>query len=144
MNSDVIQLIIAKAGELVGDYLKIETEARITNGNVSICIIEEDGTVHGKLYGENKIKNRDTYRIAWIKASQVWITGIKTGEYEKLVFNNQIDEHQFGISRPDLIGWEGGQPVLLKDGTRLSIAFSGFTGKTDLEIVQRAIAELGV
>jgi hypothetical protein len=76
-----------------------------------------------------------------MKASQVWITGIKTGEFEKLVFNKEIDEESFGIRRPDYIGWVGGQPLSLKDGTKLSIGFSGFRSATDLEIVIKALSE---
>jgi glc operon protein GlcG len=118
------------------------SDASISGGNVAICIIEDDGTVHGKMYGENKIKSREIFKIAWTKASQVWITGMKTGDYEKMVFNDQVDERKFGISRPDLIGWEGGQPVTLKDGTVLSVGFSGFRGTSDLEIVTKAVEQL--
>jgi hypothetical protein len=70
----------------------------------------------------------------------VHITGYPTGEFERLAFNNQIDESQYKIRRPDFIGWQGGQPLVLKDGTRLSAAFSGFRGIMDLEIVTRALA----
>jgi glc operon protein GlcG len=74
-----------------------------------------------------------------MKASQVWITGMKTGEFEKKVFNNELNEKTFGIRRPDFIGWEGGQPVKLADGTILSIGVSGFRSISDLEIVVKAI-----
>jgi uncharacterized protein GlcG (DUF336 family) len=87
---------------------------------------------------------RHSFKIAWTKSSQVWITGMKTGEYEKRVFNKEVDPGLFGISMPDFIGWEGGQPVNLKDGTLLSIGFSGFRGTSDLEIVQRAISKIDI
>ncbi|MFZ4463109.1 MAG: GlcG/HbpS family heme-binding protein [Bacteroidales bacterium] len=137
--SESIDRIILGITDLIPDYTAIDDDFRISNGNVAICIIDESGTVSGKLFGTNKIRFRESYRIAWIKASQVWITGFKTGEYEKLIFANQINEDDYGISRPDMIGWEGGQPVTLKDGTRLSIGFSGFRGTSDLEIVVKAI-----
>ena len=89
-------------------------------------------------------RTRQSYKIAWTKASQVWITGYKTGEYEKLVYSGQIDENKFGIIRPDFLGWEGGQPVTLKDGTRLSVGFSGFRGTSDLEIVLKAVVNAGM
>jgi glc operon protein GlcG len=57
---------------------------------------------------------RRSYRIAWTKASQVWLTGVKTGEYERMVFNKEIGENENGIEAPDLIGWQGGQPLTLK------------------------------
>jgi glc operon protein GlcG len=78
--------------------------------------------------------------VAWTKASQVWLTGVKTGEYERMVFNKEVDENANGIEAPDLIGWEGGQPLVLKDGTVLSVGFSGFRGTTDLEIMVKALA----
>ena len=70
---------------------------------------------------------------------QARLTGIKTGEYERRVFNKEIPENANGIENPDLIGWEGGQPITLPDGRKLSVGFSGFRGTTDLEIVIKAI-----
>ena len=116
----------------------------ISQGVSALCIIEQDGTIHGKMYGEDKNRMRHCFKIAWTKASQVWITGMKTGEYEKKVFNNEVDHGVYGILMPDFIGWEGGQPITLKDGTLLSIGFSGFRGTSDIEIVQRAVAKAGV
>lgn len=127
---------------LIPEYLQIEEDKRISNGNVAICIIDEDGAIYGQMYGEDKPRRRQSYKVAWTKASQVWLTGVKTGEYEKMVFNNIVDENANGIEAPDLIGWQGGQPLTLKDGTKLSIGFSGFRGKTDLEIVEKAFLSL--
>ena len=58
-------------------------------------------------------------KIAWTKASQVWITVIKTNEYERMMFTDQMDYHTFGISLPDLVGYECGQPITLPDRTKL-------------------------
>ena len=127
---------------LIPEYLQIEEDKRISNGNVAICIIDEDGAIYGQMYGEDKPRRRQSYKVAWTKASQVWLTGVKTGEYEKMVFNNIVDENANGIEAPDLIGWQGGQPLTLKDGTKLSIGFSGFRGTTDLEIVEKAFSKL--
>jgi len=131
--------IISEIVELIPDYSSDPEDFGISNGNVAICIINENGLVSGRLFGNNKIRSRESFKVAWTKASQVWITGFKTGEYETLVYSNQINENDYGISRPDMIGWEGGQPLTLKDGTRLSIGFSGFRGTSDLEIVIKAI-----
>ena len=108
------------------------------NGNVAVCVIDEEGNVIGKIWGDNKVTGRQFFKNAWIKASQVWITGMKTGEYEKMLYNDEFDEGRYGISKPDLIGWEGGQPLTLKDGTKLSVGFSGFRGINDLAIVSKA------
>lgn len=127
---------------LIPEYLQIEQDKRISNGNVAVCIIDEDGAVYGRMYGDDKPRRRQSYKVAWTKASQVWLTGVKTGEYEKMVFNNIVDENANGIEAPDLIGWQGGQPLTLKDGTKLAIGFSGFRGTTDLEIVEKAFFSL--
>ncbi|ADY52752.1 hypothetical protein Pedsa_2200 [Pseudopedobacter saltans DSM 12145] len=134
-----VKQIIFHIESMVPQYMEIPEDRQKANGNVAVCIIEGDGTVHGKIFGENKIKGRDIFRVAWLKASQVWITGYQTGEYEQLIFTNQLQEDENGIRKPDMIGWEGGQPIYLKDGTMLSIGFSGFRGQTDLEIVKRAV-----
>ncbi|MFY9154269.1 MAG: hypothetical protein WAO52_19770, partial [Prolixibacteraceae bacterium] len=101
-----------------------------------------NGRIYGKVFGSDKLRCRESFRIASTKASQVWITGMKTNDYEKLVFSDQIDPAQFGIKLPDLVGWLGGQPVTLPSGTNLSVGFSGFRGTSDLEIVTKAIEKL--
>ena len=135
----IINKIIEECEKMIPDYMKNEEDKRIANGNVSICIIDAYGVIYGRMFGSNKVRARESFRVAWTKASQVHITGFKTGEYEKLAFNNEIDENQFGIERPDYIGWEGGQPITLSDGTTLSVGFSGFRGVIDLEIVIKAL-----
>jgi uncharacterized protein GlcG (DUF336 family) len=140
----IIDKIISAVEQLIPEYIANPEDKKIYSGSTAICLILEDGQQFGKMFGADKNKTRNSFKIAWTKASQVWITGIKTGEYEKLVFNKQIDEHKYGISTPDLIGWEGGQPITLKDGTKLSVGFSGFRGISDLEIVDRAIENLKI
>ena len=136
----VIERMFLEIEQLIPQYMADPLDQRISNGNVAVCMMEEDGTVHGKLYGENRIRARQSFKVAWTKASQVWITGMKTLAFEKLYFNNEIDGDQFGIEAPDLIGWEGGQPITLQDGTVLSVGFSGFRGIVDIEIVIRALS----
>ncbi len=145
--SETVQLIeklLEAIEKLIPDYIANPDDRGIANGNVAVCIIDEKGQLHGKMWGDNKIRVRESYHVAWRKASQVWITGMKTGEYEKEVFSGRVNEWQFGINRPDFIGWIGGQPVTLENGDRFSIGFSGFRGESDLEIVQRAFANLSI
>jgi hypothetical protein len=139
----ILKLIDA-VEKLIPEYMEIPEDRNISGGNLGICIIDENHNVYGKLLGPDKIRCRQSYKVAWIKASQVWITGYKTGEFEKLVYTGQVNDYQYGIIRPDFMGWEGGQPVILNDGTRLSIGFSGFRGSSDLEIVLRAIRNAGL
>jgi uncharacterized protein GlcG (DUF336 family) len=134
-----VRRIIDEAEKMIPLYMQNEADSRIANGNVSVCIIDDQGVVYGRMFGTNKIRNRESYRVAWTKASQVHITRMRTGEFEKLAFNDQIDEKKFGIERPDYIGWEGGQLITLPDGTELAVGFSGFRGVVDLEIVVKAL-----
>lgn len=134
-----IEKLISSIEELVPVYMAIPEDQAKSKGVASVCMIGEDGQIYGKVFGNDKLRGRDSFKIAWTKASQVWITGYQTNEYERLVFSDQIDYHTFGISMPDLIGYEGGQPVTLRDGTKLAVGFSGFRGTSDLEIVLKAL-----
>jgi len=125
---------------MVPQYMEDSEDKRISNGNVAVCIIDDTGMVYGKMLGENKPRLRQSYKVAWTKASQVWLTGVRTGEYERMVFNKEVAENANGIEAPDLIGWEGGQPLIMKDGIKLAVGFSGFRGTTDIEIMVKALA----
>jgi len=125
--------------KLIPEYMQNPEDQCISNGNLAACIIDENGLVHGKMFGTDKPRLRQSYKVAWTKASQVLLTGVKTGEYEKMVFNKEVGENDNGIEAPDLIGWEGGQPLVMKNGTRFSVGFSGFRGTTDLEIMVKAM-----
>jgi uncharacterized protein GlcG (DUF336 family) len=139
-NRALVNRIFSAIETLIPGYMAVAEDERISHGNLAVCIIDESGVVHGKLFGENKPRLRQSYKVAWIKASQVWLTGVKTGEYERMVFNREVDENANGIDAPDLIGWEGGQPLTLKSGEKLAVGFSGFRGVTDLEIMVKALA----
>ncbi|CAN5120594.1 hypothetical protein BH11BAC6_BH11BAC6_16220 [soil metagenome] len=134
---DIINQMFAEIQKLLPFYLQNIEDERIANGNCAACVIDEQGNVYGRLYGTYKIRSREAYRVAWTKASQVWITGLKTGEYEKKFFNDEVAE--CGIEIPDLIGWEGGQPLTLKNGNKLFVGFSGIRGIYDLEIMVKAL-----
>jgi uncharacterized protein GlcG (DUF336 family) len=138
--SVIVDNLFNEIERLIPVYMGVPEDEVISHGNVAVCIIDDKGLVHGRMYGTNKPRLRHSYRVAWTKASQVWLTGVRTGEYERMVFNKEVGENANGIEAPDLIGWEGGQPLKLKDGTVLSVGFSGFRGTTDLEIMVRAQA----
>ena len=140
--STIAAQLIAAIEKLLPEYLADPADRNIANGNVGVCIIDAAGGIHGAMFGPDRIRQRQSFRTAWTKASQVWLTGMKTGEYEKAVYTGQVDESKAGISRPDLIGWEGGQPFTLQDGTRLSVGVSGLRGVSDLAIAARAVQML--
>lgn len=123
----------------ISTYMNNPVDYSISDGNVALCIIEKEGKLHGRMYGEDIDKRSNSFYYAWKKARQVLITGMKTGEFERKVFNNEINEYEFPINRPDYIGWIGGQPVELDNGEILAVGFSGFTGETDIQIVEDAI-----
>jgi hypothetical protein len=118
-----------------------EPDWSISAGNVSVCIIDDAGNIYGKIWGNDKLRGRKFYDVAYRKASQVWITGYNTGEYEKLVFSDQLNYRDFGIELPDLMGWQGGQLIQLDADTRIYCGFSGFKGVNYLAIVKRAADE---
>ena len=117
-----------------------EQEKVRSGGNAAFCIIDNEGNIRGKFTGPDKIRARELYHIAWTKASQVYITGVATGEFEKMYFNDLGNINSYGIKAPDLIGWLGGQPLQLKNGKTLFVGFSGFSGAVDLEIFKKALA----
>lgn len=135
----LIGKMFAEIEHLIPVYMQNTEDKNIANGNVAVCIIDENGTVFGRMFGKDKPRLRRSYKIAWTKASQVWLTGVKTGEYEKMVFNGLTEENGNGIEAPDLIGWQGGQPLTMPDGSKLSVGFSGFRGIVDLEIIVKAL-----
>jgi glc operon protein GlcG len=138
MANQKIEELIDSIAELVPVYMADPEDNLRAKGVASVCIIDEEGQVYGKIFGNDKLRGRESFKNAWTKASQVWITGIKTNDYEKMVFNGEINPKQYGIPLPELIGWHGGQPLTLPDGTKLAVGFSGFRGSSDLEIVERA------
>lgn len=111
-----------------------------SNGNVTLMIIAEGGEIFGRMFGDNNARRRGTSRIAWQKATQVWMTAQATGRFEQQVYGKNVDPGKFGLMHPDLIGWQGGLPVVTKDGTKLAVAMSGFTGVTDCNIIRQAVA----
>jgi glc operon protein GlcG len=122
-------------------YKNSEADWKNCEGNVAVCIIDDNGNIYGKIWGNDKLRGRKYFDIAYRKASQVWITGYKTGEFERLVFSDKLNYRDFGIELPDLMGWEGGQPIQLDNETRICCGFSGFKGVNDIAIVRKAVEE---
>jgi len=126
----------------ISAYMENPDDYVISDGNVALCIVESDGAVHGKMYGDDMNRRRNSFAFAWKKASQVWITGMSTGDFERKVFNREINELAYGINRSDYIGWIGGQPVKLKNNEILAVGFSGFRGETDIQIILDALESI--
>ena len=137
----VINRMLESISAQIPTYKDSAADWNISNGNVSVCIIDDAGNIYGKIWGNDKLRGRRFFDVAYRKASQVWITGYKTGEFERLVFSDKLNYRDFGIELPDLMGWEGGQPIQLDAETRISCGFSGFKGVNDLLIVKKAADE---
>ena len=73
----IIDGIFDAIEKLIPQYMQEPLDKNIANGNVAVCIIDDKGKVYGKMFGTNKPRLRQSYRVAWVKASQVWLTGVK-------------------------------------------------------------------
>ncbi len=138
---EVINKMLDSISGQIPSFQNSAIDWNISAGNVAVCIIDDAGNIYGKIWGDDKLRGRKFYDVAYRKASQVWITGYKTGEYERLVFTDKLNYRDFGIELPDLMGWEGGQPIQLDAETLISCGFSGFKGVNDLAIVKKAAEE---
>ncbi len=132
--------LIAEIGKRIPACMLNPEDRDNSLGNVTLMIIAEGGQIYGRMFGDNNARRRGTCRIAWQKATQVWLTAQATGQFEKQVYGRNVDPGKFGLQHPDLIGWEGGLPVVAKDGTKIAVAMSGFTGVTDCNIIRQAVA----
>jgi glc operon protein GlcG len=146
MSSEKIQEVILKIIEVISAripaYAHIPEDWSKCEGNVALCIIDDAGNVHGKIWGPDKLRGRQYFDVAYRKAAQAWITGYATGEYERMIFTEQINYKDFGLELPELIGWKGGQPLALDKDTKIYCGFSGFRGITDISIVKNAVEEV--
>jgi glc operon protein GlcG len=136
--------LIAEVVQLYPSYATNPLDVQWNHGNAAAVVVEPGGGFHGHLFGDNKEIGQKCYQIATRKVLQVWRTGYPTGRFEELVYAGKLDEGTFGLQRPDLIGWEGGVPLLAADGGLIAAAFSGFRGVMDVEILERAAQALGL
>jgi glc operon protein GlcG len=132
--------IVEAVARLMPEFLQDPVDREMSKGNAAVCVIEPDGRFVGRIFGEDRAKGRWCFGIASRKVIQVWSTGYATGRFEELVYAGKLDESKFGVNRPDFIGWQGGVPLLLADGSLLAAAFSGFRGINDVAILERAAA----
>jgi uncharacterized protein GlcG (DUF336 family) len=141
-HAEITERLLDEVTRLVPEYLRDPIDAEMSGGNVAFAVIDPSGQVRGRIFGSDKGKGRWCFGIVNRKVIQVWSTGYATGRFEELVYAGKLDESQFGLSRPDLIGWQGGVPLELENGTLVAAAFSGFRGEKDVEIVERAASNV--
>jgi glc operon protein GlcG len=141
--AEFARALIAEVGALLPRYDAVPEDFVLNKGNVAVAVIGPDGDYYGKMFGSGPSTAMQCARVAMKKATQVWITGLATGEFERRAFSGEIDEAKYGIQRPDYIGWQGGIPALTKDGVKVALAFSGYRGENDVKILELALEKLG-
>jgi len=135
--------LVEEVAKLIPEFLQDPIDREMSKGgNAAFAVIDTTGAVRGRIFGNDRAKGRWSFGIVNRKAIQVWSTGYATGRFEELVYAGKLDDEPFGINRPDFIGWEGGVPLLLADGSLIAAAFSGFRGTKDVEMVERAAAKI--
>ena len=143
MNSQAIaQILVEGISALVPEFLKDPIDFGMSAGNAACVVIDSSGRIYGRIFGDDHNRGRGIFGIAQRKVMQVWCTGYATGRFEELVYSRKLDDSPFGINRPDFIGWEGGIPLLLTDGSMLAAAFSGFRGENDIAIIEKAASSI--
>ena len=51
----IINKVFDEIEELIPLYMKNPEDKRIANGNVAVCIIDDKGQVHGKMFGLHRL-----------------------------------------------------------------------------------------
>jgi glc operon protein GlcG len=144
MATSLSEQLLAEVIHLYPSYITNPLDVQWNHGNAVAMIVDSDGKFHGHIFGGDKAIGQKCYQIATRKVMQVWRTGYRTGRFEELVYAGKLDENEFGVQRPDLIGWEGGVPFIAPDGRLIAAAFSGFRGVMDVEILVRAAEAIGL
>ncbi|HEY4246409.1 MAG TPA: hypothetical protein VGM64_06100 [Lacunisphaera sp.] len=138
MSESYSEKLVAEVIRLFPSFMQDPTDWAMSKGNAAVIAVETDGTIRGHIFGEDRVKGRWCFGIANRKVAQVLSTGYHTGRFEELVYAGKLDEGQFGVSRPDFIGWQGGVPLLTPEGKLIAAAFSGIRGINDIAIIERA------
>ena len=141
---DLTGRLFAEIERLLPKYGAVAEDAAVNANNTAVIAIGPAGDVYGRFFGTDRVRMRDTAGTAWKKAGQVWLSGVRTGEYERRVYNGEVEWWKIGVMKSDLIGWEGGLPVRLADSSQLALGFSGFRGETDVALLREALAAIGL
>ncbi len=144
MFQSYFEKLTAEVIRLAPEYIKNPEDIQWNKGNGVFLCIESDGAIRGHIFGDNQDIQHKCYEIGVRKLLQVWRTGYHTGHFEQLVYAGKLDEGKFGVQKPTFIGWEGGVPLLTPDKKLIAAAFSGFSGTSDIAIIERAAVLVGL
>lgn len=137
-----MQRLFTALEKRIPEFLKEPDDFAISKGNAVMLVIDGNGDVHGKQLGTDTAKLVELGLVAWKKVVQVRHTRVATGRYEELAYSRRLHWWKYGIPLPDFVGWDGGLPAVLSDGSPLALAFSGFRGEKDVEILRQAAKDV--
>lgn len=140
MTESYSEKLVAEVIRLFPKVLQDPVDWEMSKGNAAVAVIEPNGAIRGHIFGDDRAKGRWCFGIVNRKVIQVWSTGYATGRFEELVYSGKLDEGQFGVNRPDFIGWQGGVPLVTTEGKLIAAAFSGIRGINDIAIIEQAAA----
>jgi len=145
MPTDPFQAILSRLADAIErhapSFLAVSEDFDIARGNLVFVAVDAKGRVFGRYWGDDPVRQRGSAMVAWTKVNQVKLTRTATGLYERLVYAGRKNWWEFGIPLPEFIGWEGGLPATLDDGTFVALAISGLRQDKDCELLARAVAE---
>lgn len=64
-----IEKLINTVEKLIPEFMENPADRNVSNGNAAVCIIDDKGNIYGKLFGTDKIRSRQSFKIAWTKTS---------------------------------------------------------------------------
>jgi hypothetical protein len=82
---------------LLPEYLKNPEDANISRGGCALAMLNAQGDACGFLFGDKPARQRECAQTAWKKANQVWLTGYSTGQFETLIYSQQLDETDISL-----------------------------------------------
>jgi len=133
--------LIEAIGRHARSFLEVQDDFDIARGNLVFVAVDATGRVQGRYWGDDPVRQRESAMVAWSKVNQVKLTRTATGLYERLVYAGRKNWWEYGIPLPQFIGWEGGLPAVLADGTFVALALSGLRQDKDCELLSRAVAD---
>ena len=78
--------LIAEVEKLIPACMQNPEDRDNSRGNVTLMIVAQDGQIFGRMFGTDNRTRRGTSRVAWQKATQVWMTAQATGRFEQQVY----------------------------------------------------------
>jgi len=61
--TQLVEKLFSAIEKRIPDYLSDPIDMNIAKGNVAVCIIDRDGNLYGKLFGTDKILQRNFSKL---------------------------------------------------------------------------------